>query len=64
MTLVLKKQIYQKDSILHAIEAYQEIASVLLYENETDWICEFTWTEYEQSLTMREFENYVISMEG
>ncbi len=64
MKLLLKKQIYQKDSILQTIEAYREIASVLLLENETDWICDFVWTEYEQGLTIKEFENYVISLEG
>ena len=53
MKLLLKKQIYQKDSILQTIEAYREIASVLLLENETDWICDFVWTEYEQGLTIK-----------
>lgn len=64
MILLLKKQIYQKDCILRAIDAYCEIASVLLCENETDWICDFIWTKYEQNLTIKEFENYVIGLEG
>lgn len=64
MKLLLKKQIYQKECVLSAISAYGEIASVFLREDETDWICDFIWTKYDQSLTIKEFENYVIGLEG
>ena len=64
MTLLLKKEIYQRKSVLKAIDAYCSIATISFKENETDWICEFIKTEYDPTLTIQEFENYIISLEG
>ena len=64
MRHLLKKQFYQKKNILCAIEAYSAIAAISFTEDEMNWICDFVRTEYEQSLTVKEFENYVIGLEG
>jgi hypothetical protein len=64
MRLLLKKQIYQRENVLRAIEAYSTIAAISFTEDEMNWICDFVRTEYEQSLTVKEFENYVIGLEG
>ena len=62
--LQLHKNIYTFSYIKFAIDAYSSIADIAIQENTEYWNVQFGYCEYDETLTIREFENYLISLEG
>ena len=60
--LDLNKRVYDEKAILSAIDAFSGICSVSYSEGGDHWICLFTDCVAEESLTVREFENYLIDL--
>ena len=61
-TLTLNRDIYDIYSINNAIRAYTNFAEVKCSETNEYWICTFKNCRYDASLTMMEFENYLIGI--
>ena len=60
--LYLNKLIYNKSSILQAQNAYRNICTIFINENADYWICEFQNCKYEEVITIKEFENFLIDI--
>lgn len=59
-TLKLHKDIFDKQVIESAREAYRSIASIQINEDPSHWLCTFHDCAFDDEKTAREFENYVI----
>ena len=64
MQLKLAKEIYSVDRIRSAIEIYADYAIIRLRQDEGYYICEFSDCVNDEDVTVREFENYLISLHG
>lgn len=62
MILKLNKQIYDAAAVENAINAYRQLAAITLSEDAAHWCCTFRDCVYSESLTVSEFENYVIDL--
>lgn len=60
MTLRLNKELYEKDSLQDAMNAYRELAKIEVQEQDFYWIIQFWQCRYEEKQTVAEFENYLI----
>ena len=60
--LTLNRDIYDINSVKNAIRAYANFADIECSETNDQWICIFTNCRYDASLTMMEFENYLIGI--
>lgn len=60
MTLRLNKELYEKDSLQDAVDAFQELAKIEVREQDSYWIVCFRQCRYEEKQTVAEFENYLI----
>ena len=60
--LLLQKNIYSEQSISDAREAFSGIASISLDENDDYYVCSFSSCAADETLTMKEFENYLIDL--
>lgn len=60
MTLRLNKELYEKDSLQDAVNAYRELAKIEVQEQDFYWIIQFGQCRYEEKQTVAEFENYLI----
>ena len=61
-TLILNKEIYNLQYINMAILAYKEIADIKITSDDIYFTCIFDNCMYEYAITMREFENYLITL--
>ena len=60
--MTLQKEIYQKSAILHAIQAFAQIATIRLEEEEEKYyVLTFEQCVADQQRTMDEFGNYVLA---
>jgi hypothetical protein len=60
--LELSTGIFDKEHILYAVKAFQNICDVGVHEEGSHIICEFSNCTYAENVTCREFENYVIDL--
>lgn len=60
--LTLNKDIYDIHSVNNAIRAYAKLTEIECSERNDHWICIFKNCRYDASLTMMEFENYLIGI--
>lgn len=60
--LYLNKEIYDKQRIYMAINNFQNVAEVEVNEEKFYFVCEFCKCRYSTGLTIKEFENYLISL--
>lgn len=58
------KEIYTEGNLLAGIAAYQGLATIGLNEDEHKWILRFSACKYDEKLTAKEFENYIIGLEN
>lgn len=56
------KSIYRKKDILRAIWDYQKICEIELCENSLDFICSFSKSKVDITMTIYEFANYLIEL--
>lgn len=60
--LRLNRILYKKETIIKAIDDFNELASINLNINEHYYICEFNSCYYDSHQTINEFENYLIDL--
>ena len=60
--LFLRKLLYEEEYIRKAIIDYQNLTTIYLSEENTNFVCTFENCKYNVDLTIREFENYVIGL--
>lgn len=61
-SLFLNKQIYCSQYIEIAVQAYRSIATIKIVSDKEYWICVFEDCVYDNEITKREFENYMIAL--
>ena len=62
--LRIKRNLYSENNLRYAIDAYSELCSIK-YEIKNNFIeCVFKDCVYSEELTIKEFENYLISLEN
>lgn len=61
-TLRLRKEIYKKENIMKAKEAFLKLADIYLDENDMYFECTFENCKYDELRTMFEFENFLIGI--
>ncbi|MDO4297671.1 MAG: HxsD-like protein [Lachnospiraceae bacterium] len=61
-SLWLNKELYRKSTIQQALKDYSGICEVQLLEEQNYYVCRFLRTVPERGLTMKEFEDYLISL--
>ena len=59
-SLFLSKELYNREIIDFAVEAYHDICNVEVCDSEEYFVCKFEDCIYSESITMKEFENYII----
>lgn len=62
--LELKTDIYSIENIIKTCEAYKELAEISICKTADAVILQFAKCRYEENLTMKEFENYLINIEN
>ena len=62
MILRLNKQIFDYGTVVTAIKAYMDLATITIDDDRLYWVCSFYDCVYPESLTICEFENYVIDL--
>lgn len=62
--LELCKEIYNKQSISIAMGAFRDLAKISINEFGNYYEISFNDCSYDESMTMREFENYVIDLQN
>lgn len=62
MTIKLNKEIYNLGHIRQAITDYSPLSSIVLSEDESYYLCDFSGCRYEEQLTAKEFINYVTDL--
>ena len=60
MKLRLNKTLYSYEAISASVDAFSEIATIIVREEDKYWVCYFTHSKYDLEETRKEFENYVI----
>ncbi len=61
--VLLHKELYRREAIECAIKDFQGLADILIIESKNYWKLVFGNCFYSKELTIREFENYVLSVE-
>ena len=61
--LLLNKNLFSMQAVVKSIDDYSKYASIVLEENVGYWNIIFDNCVHDKTLTMREFENYVIGLE-
>lgn len=56
----LNKKIYNINLVDHAVYDFKDLCSITVYENVKYIECEFSNCIYDESITSKEFENYLI----
>ncbi len=62
-SLSLKKELYTLESILETVDAYKKLCSCKIDDDGDEYRVSFNRCLYDVSMTMQEFENYLISKE-
>ncbi len=62
MQLRLSKEIYSLNSIHLAIDAYKEYAKIVIQQDDLYYICNFSDCVNDEGVTIKEFENFLISL--
>ncbi len=62
--LKLSKDIYSIQGIEKTIGAYSGYATMEIYNRGAHWRVTFSACKYDEKLTVKEFENYLIGMEN
>ena len=62
--LVIKKDLYSYKYLKQAIQDYSEYCSTTIIEYPDKWILVFNKCKYDEDLTVKEFENYLIGLEN
>lgn len=60
--LMLSKYIYTFPAIENAISAFSELATISIREETNCYLFEFENCVYEEDITLKEFENYLIDL--
>ena len=60
--LSLNKKIYSESAVKEAISAYSNLAIILMVDRGNYWECRFKKCRFSPSITMKEFENYLIGL--
>ena len=60
--LSLNKEIYSFEIISETMDAYRDFAKFRLKDQEHYWILAFDQCKYEEEITAKEFENYLIGL--
>lgn len=61
-TLKMSTEIYDKETVLNAVEAYKELCTIKFLEANDYFECVFENCKYDETVTVSEFENYVIDL--
>lgn len=61
-SIELTKKFYDKPTIIQAITAYKEIASIKFDENEDYYVCTVKSSKHSPQLVLNEFSNYVLGL--
>lgn len=64
MRLKLSKEIYSLTQIQSAVEAYKEYATIVIQFKDKYYQCIFAECINDESDTIKEFENYLISLQN
>lgn len=64
MSLRLKKEVYRQSKVVEAVQAYKGIAEIDVEEQTEYWQLTFDRCRYDEWLTIKEFENYLIGVEN
>ena len=62
--LQLHKNIYRYTIIARAVRDYSELADIEVKETDFYWIVSFSLCRFDEEITRREFENYLIDLEN
>lgn len=62
--LCISKRIYSEYSLRQAIRAYSSFAAISFEEQADYWSLHFSNCVYDASVTVQEFENYIIGVEA
>ena len=62
--LKLNKDIYSNHRIVNAISAYSGFAEMEMHNRGKHWLIVFLNCKYDEELTIKEFENYLIGLEN
>ena len=62
--LHIRKELYRIECIVGAIDAYKDIATIRLDDDNDYWLLRFSKCTYDSTRTVREFENYLIGLEN
>lgn len=60
--LYLSKDLYKKDAIEKTVMAFSDLSTITAYDDSDYYICVFDKCTYEASVTIKEFENYLIDL--
>ena len=58
------KEIYSKSILMQAKQSYQSLATIEIVENRGSWTVLFSDCKYEEIITAKEFENFLIGLEN
>lgn len=62
--LRLSKDIYSEKNLSRALNAYEGYGVITVSDTEDSWNLEFNKCKYEETRTVKEFENYLIGLEN
>ncbi len=62
--LELNADIYSESNIKQTISVYKNYAVIKLKKRENRWVLTFRKCRYDEQLTVKEFENYLIGTEN
>ena len=60
--LYVNKELYSEAVLKEAVLAYSNLASVEIIDRASHWKCVFKKCRFTTSLTIKEFENYLIGL--
>ena len=64
LKLKMNKEIYSLSNVCIAVRAYSHLANIIYEDEERYWVLTFSDCLYDETLTSREFENYMIGLEN
>lgn len=64
MKVKINKEIFRYHSLQKALAAYKGYAEFSISEEQDSWVVELAKCRYDESLTAKEFENYLIGVEN
>ena len=60
----LNSELYSKANIKIAMDAYKDLACIQMDTRGEYYILQFADTKYDESRTIKEFENYLVGLEN